>query len=65
MLAGDMIKKYEVVVPYGDGTFVNIVYYCDANVTMTDDVFKTAVNETKFRLKGIGRIFLFHSQKFR
>lgn len=54
MAASNLIKRFEIVVPYGDGTSATIVYFCDSTISMEDEVFRTVVNETKFRLKGIG-----------
>ena len=57
MIKDDLIQRFEIVIPYGDGTSVTILYHCEANITMEDEVFKTVLNETKFRLRGIGRLF--------
>ena len=59
MAKAEQIKKYEVVIPYDDGTTANIVYFCDANISMEDEFFKDALNQTKFRLKGIGKFVNF------
>ena len=54
MVKDNLIRKYEVVIPHEDGSIVTIVFYCDAKISMDDEVFKTTLNQTKFRLKGIG-----------
>ena len=54
MLKDGSIKMYEVVIPHEDGSTVTVVFYCDSKISMEDEVFKTTLNQTKFRLKGIG-----------
>ena len=51
----NMIKKYEVEIEEEGQPPKTFVYYCDATITREDQLFKTAVNETKFRIKGIGK----------
>eukprot|EP00794_Sanderia_malayensis_P004613 gene4613-5219_t len=52
MVEEDSIKRYEIVIKNSESK-ATVIYYCDPSVRMEDDDFQTAVNETKFRLKGI------------
>ena len=56
MATANLIKKFEVVIPHGDETPVSISYYCEANISMQDEIFKNALSHTKFRLKGICKL---------
>ena len=54
MVEENLIKKLETVIKNAESN-ATIIYYCDTSVNIEDEEFKTAVNETKFRLKGIGK----------
>lgn len=54
MVSDGLIKSFEIVMPSGNST-TSFIYYCDAKITMENDIFKTAVSETKFRLKTLGK----------
>ena len=54
MVSEGLIRSFEIVMPSGNST-TSFIYYCDANITMEHDIFKKAVNETKFRLKSLGK----------
>ena len=54
MVSEGLIKSFEIVMPSGNST-TSFIYYCDANITMENEIFQKAVSETKFRLKSLGK----------